>query len=80
MTAIEGDPTGVAVALSGYLDYEDIQQQLDPDPADLESVVDDLASQVQGLAGDLDDLASDLDDLCLDLTFAPAVESDITSC
>jgi hypothetical protein len=64
--AIDDDPDTVATSLSGHLDYQDIQQNLDPDPADLES--------------ELQDVSDKLDRLCSDLSFSAAVENDITAC
>jgi len=52
--------------LSGHLDYQDIQQNLDPDPADVES--------------ELQQVSDKLDGLCSDLSFSSAVASDITAC
>jgi hypothetical protein len=66
VSAVQNDPTVVAGALSGNLDYQHIQQQLDPDPADVEG-------EVQGVR-------DTLDNLCQDLGFAPAVANDITAC
>src|SRR5262245_23751692 len=66
VSAIDEDPDSVAASLSGHLDYEDIQQNLDPDPADVQS--------------DVEDTSSKLDALCTDLSFASALENDLTAC
>src|SRR3954468_287376 len=65
-TAVDNDPDAIASSLSGHLDYEDIQQNLNPDPADVE--------------GDLQDVSDKLDSLCSDLSLSAAVENDITAC
>jgi hypothetical protein len=56
--AIENDPSGVASALSGYLDYDDIQQKLEPDPVDLERSIETLTSEVEDLASGVEDVSS----------------------
>jgi hypothetical protein len=66
LSAIERDPEAVAQALSGHLDYDDIQRKLDPDPSDVQTAVEELTSK--------------LDDLCSDLASSDAVGGDITSC
>jgi hypothetical protein len=48
------------------LDYEDIQQNLDPDPADV--------------ATDVDDVRSALDELCSQLSLSDALSDDFISC
>src|SRR4051794_400512 len=53
VSAIQDDPSSVADALSGNLDYGDIQQNLDPDPADVEQDISDLTDKVDGLCSDL---------------------------
>jgi hypothetical protein len=44
--AIDEDPSAVAASLSGLLDYQDNQQNLDPDPADVQSSLDDLCTEL----------------------------------
>jgi hypothetical protein len=65
-SAVDEDPDAVAGSLSGHLDYEDIQQNLDPDPADV--------------AADVDDVRSALDDLCSQLSSSDALSNDFISC
>ena len=65
-SAIDEDPDAVAASLSGHLDYEDIQQNLDPDPADVES--------------ELQDVRDKRDALCSDLSLSSAVQNDVTAC
>lgn len=66
LSAIDGDPEAVARSLSGHLDYEEIQQNLDPDPSDVERSVAEVTERIDGL--------------CSDLSLSDAVSSDITSC
>jgi hypothetical protein len=66
LSAIEADPEAVAQSLSGHLDYEDIQKNLDPDPSDVERAVDELTEK--------------LDNLCSELSLSDAVSGDITAC
>lgn len=63
----------MAASLSGYLDYEDIAQNLDPAPADVQSQVEDLQTQVE-------DLQTQLDSLCSDLSLSDALSNDYLSC
>jgi hypothetical protein len=65
-SAVDDDPDAVAASLSGHLDYEDIQQNLDPDPSDVQS--------------DLESVRSALDDLCSQLSLSDALSNDFTSC
>jgi hypothetical protein len=64
--AIEADTGAVADALTGHLDYADVQKNLDPDPADLEREVRDLTDR--------------LDTLCSDLSASDAGGVDVTTC
>lgn len=66
MSAIERDPEAVAQALNGHLDYQDVQQNLDPDPSDVQSNVEELTEK--------------LDNICSDLSLSDSVGGDITSC
>src|SRR4051812_45258396 len=40
-------PDAIAASLSGHLDYEDIQHNLNPDPADTKDEVTELSAQTQ---------------------------------
>jgi hypothetical protein len=50
-----------------------IKQNLDPDPADVQS-------QVEGLRSQLEDLQSQLENLCSDLSLSDALSDDYLSC
>jgi hypothetical protein len=65
-SAVDDDPDAIAASLSGHLDYEDIQQNLDPDPSDVQS--------------DVENVRSALDDLCSQLSLSDALSSDFISC
>jgi hypothetical protein len=71
--AVDEDPDAVAASLSGHLDYQDIQQNLDPDPSDLASDVDDAATAAN-------DARSTVEDLCSQLSLSDALSDDYISC